>query len=1300
MTPKHLIRLILMLIFLQFSAVILAGSIDIKPGSNSVNFTSAAFQSLTVNVDVSTLNFRDVQTKLGSFAELSSEGYGFTNNLGAPKLPVYHKLIQVPVDAGYDISITNSHFRDYLLSDLGIATALIPAQAPLSKQITNPDEIPFVISSQAYQQNRFTDAPLVNVTHVGTMRAVVLARLDISPVQYNPVTGVLRVYDHIEATIVFTHPDLQATQKLLEKYSSPWYQALYSRIPNATKSAGSLITSSPATFVIVAHSSFKNTLKRFIAWKTRKGFKVIAGYTDNPVVGTTTASIKAYLQNLYNNPPSGYNAPSFVLFVGDVAQIPAWSTGGHPSDLYYCDYTNDHMPEVTYGRFAAQNDAQLNAYIDKALEYEQYAMPSDAFLGECVMVAGADPTNGPTYGNGQINYGTINYFNASHNLSSHTYLQPEPGGANYAQNIRTNVSNGVGYANYTAHGSESGWADPSFSISDIPALQNAHKYPLMIGNCCKASNFSVSCFAKEITRVANKGALGYIGCSDYSYWDEDYWWGCGYKSIIAAGPPYNPAHLGSYDKTFHDHGESLSNYFVTMGQMVQGGDYAVEESSSGMKLYYWETYCLMGDPSLCVYYSIPSALQATFEHVRLLTMTTLNVTTEPLSYVSLSLNDTTLMDARFVDSTGIAALSFPAVQGPCYARLIITRQNRKPIIDSVQFIPAEGPYITLGGYSINDSVGGNNNHQADYNESVGLTVTLNNLGVMESADVTGTLSTADTNVVITQPTFNFGPVPVGGSITGSNAFTMHVKDNVTDQAQVTCNLALSDGSHSWTQDLDITLNAPVMNVTAIQVLDPAPGGNNNGVLDPGETATLKFTIMNSGHAVAVNTIAHLLVNSQSTPYILVNNHDIYLGDVPSLSASYANFNVSVNGITPIGTNVILDYSGTTGLSSQYILTKACTLEIGQMPVSNMHTGTETTCGSWFYDSGGPLMNYSNYENFTLTFNPATPGATMKVKFYSFNVETAASCNKDYFNVFDGTSISDPLLGMYCGTTIPDSLMATSSSGALTFLFRSNATVNTAGWKSMVSCVGGPLSFQANAFPSTVCQGGLSQLAAIPSGGSGTYTYQWTPSTYLDDPTKQFPVSVPGSDISYTVTVSDGSTSLSSSAIPVTLAPVPTAPVISLNGSQLESNLSSGNQWYLNGNAIAGANSQTCQLSAYGNYTDINTDPGSLCSSLPSNTIMYYPVGIGSGLSGNSVAVYPNPFSDKFTVAFDAEKQGSVIVNVYDTYGNNVMVTSQNILPRGGRQTVTIDASRLSPGMYFCRIQAENWTEIRKIILSR
>ena len=45
------------------------------------------------------------------------------------------------------------------------------------------------------------------------------------------------------------------------------------------------------------------------------------------------------------------------------------------------------------------------------MEYEKYEMADPSFLGEVVMISGVDASYAPTYGNGQINYGTNYYFN-------------------------------------------------------------------------------------------------------------------------------------------------------------------------------------------------------------------------------------------------------------------------------------------------------------------------------------------------------------------------------------------------------------------------------------------------------------------------------------------------------------------------------------------------------------------------------------------------------------------------------------------------------------------------------------------------------------------------------------------------------------------------------------------------------------------------------------------------------------------------------------------------------------------------
>lgn len=1287
-----------LLILSLFSFHAIAGEIKVNNGPTKISFSGSSYQGVSVTANLSSVQFRNIQTTQGAFTELFVTGYGYSNTVGDPKLPVARKLMEVPLNASFTVQITKEQFREYDLGSVGISNRIIPAQAPVSKHITDPGQIPFIFNAATYQVNQWLGSPLIRVSPVGVLRSLNLGRLEISPVQYNPVTGKIRVYELLEATIFFTNSDIPATLSMKQKTYSPYFNNLYNLIPNYQSPTDSLITSGPVTYVIVAPIDFHDALQPLIRWKKKKGFKVIEAYTNNPSVGTTTASIKNYLQNLYNNPPNGYDKPSFVLFVGDVDQIPAWNTNGHPSDMYYCDYTNDNIPEVFYGRFSANNLTQLLPYINKTLEYEQYTMPGDAFLGEVTMVAGADADHQMTYGNGQINYGTNNYFNPAHNILSHTYLQPEPSGGNYSQQIRTNVSNGVGFANYTAHGSEDGWADPGFSISQIPPLQNNHKYCLMIGNCCKTSNYGVNCFAEEITRADQKGALGYIGCSDYSYWDEDYWWASGFKAVVS-NPVYDPLHIGAYDVTFHDQGEPTSQWFVTMGQMVVGGTLAVEESNSSMKQYYWETYCLMGDPSLSVYYSVPPPLTASYATTTMVGVSNFTVTTEPYAYVAMSLNDTTLLDAQCADISGVVELNFPAITHPDTAKIVITKQNRKPNFGTVNIIPATGPYIVFSTFTINDSTG-NNNQKADYSESIFLNVKVNNIGVMPSGNVIGTIETADTNVVFTGNTFDFGIITAGSSVTGNDAFALAVKNNVEDQHKVNCTITFNDGTSTWASTLILTLNAPVLNIGNATVLDPAPGGNGNGVLDPGESATLKIAISNSGHSGSVNTIVNLTVTPASSPYLMVSNPSCYLGLVNpgSFNVTYGYFAVTTNGITPIGTVATIDQRVTGGQLNQYQAEAQLNLEIGQTPEYKMNSSIVSTCKGKFLDSGGLTANYADLENFTMTFSPGTTGAKIKAVFENFDVEEEATCSYDWLKVFDGPDVSGEILGTFCSTAIPGPFISTT--GSLTFQFSSDYSDNFTGWVADISCSGGPLTLSANAFPPNVCTGGSSQLVAIPAGGSENYTYQWSPSTYLDDPTSKTPVATPAENITYTVTVNDGTSSLSSGPITLTVHALPTTPVITETAGTLYSNANAGNQWYVNGALIPGANQPAYTPVSSGSFFVVVTDPVSLCQSSPSNTLTLIMTGVGAQSSGNLVSVYPNPFSENLTIEFEVPESSSLKISLSDLYGKEIKVLAQQVKSSPGKHSFIFSGKELYPGMYYITLITDTYKVVKKVLLTR
>jgi len=162
----------------------------------------------------------------------------------------------------------------------------------------------------------------------------------------------------------------------------------------------------------------------------------------------------------------------------------------------------------------------------------------------------------------------------------------------------------------------------------------------MVGNCCKTSNFAVTCFAKEITRTANKGALGYIGCSDYSYWDEDFWWACGFKLFQ---PILNtmPSTLVLMMLPFM----IMENLSINgLSPWADGGGW--RHGSSGVQLRNEKLLLgsLLFDGRSIPQYLLFGAQPVTATYPANLPYGThsLTVTTEPYAYVALSMRDSVL----------------------------------------------------------------------------------------------------------------------------------------------------------------------------------------------------------------------------------------------------------------------------------------------------------------------------------------------------------------------------------------------------------------------------------------------------------------------------------------------------------------------------------------------------------------------------------------------------------------------------------------------------------------------------------
>ena len=717
--------------------------------------------------------------------------------------------------------------------------------------------------------NAFVGQPKAMVEAVGVARDRRLARLQFSPVRYNPVTGQVIVCRHATVTVNYRGGDEAASLTMFEKYFSPTFNSGANPINGLYPK--DVRTTAPVRYLIVANSMFRGHLDNFVQWKQRKGFLTDIVYTDNAAVGTTTTSISAYLKSQYDNATQANPAPTYVLLVGDVAQLPAFDaqvtspSSDHVSDLYYATWTTgDHLPDCHYGRFSAQTVAQLTPQVEKTLMYEQYTFADPSFLDRAVMVAGVDGGNAGDYGythaDPTMDYAITNYVNGTHGWTQVMYFKNNvsiipacttnvtigSSASGNAATVRSYYNQGAGFINYTAHGGSTGWGTPNFGNTHVNSMSNNQKFGLMIGNCCLTNKFEEStCFGEALLRKGEyAGAVGYIGGSNSTYWGQDVYWAVGVRSSISASMSmaYDASHLGVYDRTFHTHGESYANWCTTQGSMVMQGNMAVESSStsSDMKWYYWEIYHLMGDPSVMPYMTQASVMNVTVASIITYGTTTLPVSAAPNAYVALIDTVTnTLIAAAYANGSGNATLLLPANLGVNTYLLAASAQQYRTAFRRVRVIQPTGPFpidtdITSAPFNAGDTVS--------------LTLHVENPGNAMAHNITIQLGSNNPMLTLSSTTVTLDSLAAGASVNLAAAVSAYVSENAADNTNVdlSTNTTWTGSTMAASSTLRRWIYAPVLSLTLTPV---------NPSMLPSATTTVTATLHNSGHATTrTNTL--------------------------------------------------------------------------------------------------------------------------------------------------------------------------------------------------------------------------------------------------------------------------------------------------------------------------------------------------------------------------------------------------------------------------------------------------------------
>ncbi len=651
-------------------------------------------------------------------------------------------------------------------------------------------------------------------------------------------------------------------------------------------------------------------------WKSQSGIDIhVTKFTDIGATATNPTIIKNHITDAYHN---WAIPPTYVLLVGDDGIFPkqtvtldGWTFANE--DHFVEIDGNDFFPEMMIGRFTSSSDYGLQVLINKLIKYEKtpYTTSTDWFKkGTCC-------SNNAYASQVSTKQFTGDIMLQDGGFTSVDFMMSDNPCTYQISDVVNVINSGRSYLNYRGEGWYEGWGASCYpmSVSDVTTLNNGQKFTFVTSIGCGVANFAMSggnCFGEEWMEIGTlsspKGAAAFIGPTSNTH--------TAYNNQIDKG-----IYIGMFQEGLQTPGQALVRGKLHMFNVFGSSDPYVE--------YHYKIYCVLGDPSIHIWKDIPKAVTVNYTSTipygsNLVEFTVTHTATgQPVTNAVVAVTGTNIFATGVTDATGKAFVEIFS-EATETLNVVVRGGNVIPYIGTLNVIQPTGPYVIRETYSLNDVGGGNGNGLMDYGESLLMSLTVKNVGTQQANNVNVTLSTTDPYITFTDNSHSYGNIAAGQIISATNAFAYTVANNLPDQENIVINVAATSGSTTWNSNISIIGQAPVLSMGNITISDPT--GNNNGRLDPGETATITAVVNNTGHSLSPAAQAVL---TSSSPYITVNSGTSSLGQIGASGSVNAIFTITCSASTPIGQSVdlIMNISaGSYGFSHTHFTSVGLVLE--------------------------------------------------------------------------------------------------------------------------------------------------------------------------------------------------------------------------------------------------------------------------------------------------------------------------------------------------------------------------------------
>jgi len=271
--------------------------------------------------------------------------------------------------------------------------------------------------------------------------------------------------------------------------------------------------------------------------------------------------------------------------------------------------------------------------------------------------------------------------------------------------------------------------------------------------------------------------------------------------------------------------------------------------------------------------------------------------------------------------------------------------------------------LSSSGILVQDSVSAGNNQVITYGEDVELSVNVLNIENDTILNAQMVIRINDPYIILNDSTENLGNLVPGNVRRFFDAFSFTVSDDIPDNHLITIETEITSGIDSWVSNLFHTAFAPNVSLLGVEVED------ENGRLDPGDTADITATFINSGGAdvESLNTIL-----SDQDPLITINHNFGIIPILLSNGTGEVTFNLTVAEDCPPGHEVIFNI-GLNG-ANNYSAADTFSLVVGLYKEDfetgdlNLFSWGKSGCSGWQIDTYSPFEGYYCAKSGAITHN--------------------------------------------------------------------------------------------------------------------------------------------------------------------------------------------------------------------------------------------------------------------------------------------------------------------------------------------